>query len=108
MVHRQAQESIVPALRLDRGAGLGCRRCEGDIHPLHIGQPHERPLSDRLMVKVPARSFLPMIAFRDALCITHSPVDGTVSQGREGPARFARCRITLRTPVGIIRKAALW
>jgi hypothetical protein len=49
-----------------------------------------------------------MIAFRDALCITHNPVNGTVSQGREGPARFAGCRITLRTPVGIIRKAALW
>ena len=60
------------------------------------------------MVKVPARSILPMIAFRDALCITHNPVNGTVSQGREGPARFAGCRITLRTPVGIIRKAALW
>ena len=49
------------------------------------------------MVTVPARSMLPMIAFRDAPCITHNPVDGTVSQGREGPARFAGCRITLRT-----------
>ena len=59
------------------------------------------------MVKAPALSILPMIAFRDALCITHNPVDGTVSQGREGPARFAGGRITMRTPVGIIRKAAL-
>ena len=49
-----------------------------------------------------------MIAFRDALCIAHNPVNGTVSQSREGPARFAGFRITLRTPVGIIRKAALW
>jgi hypothetical protein len=49
-----------------------------------------------------------MIAFGDALCITHNPVNGTVSQGREGPARVAGCRISLRTPVGIIRKAALW
>jgi hypothetical protein len=73
---------------------------------LRIGQPHERPLSGRLTVKVPARSILPMIGFRDALCITHNPVNCTVSQGREGPARFAGCRITLRTPVGIIRKAA--
>ena len=38
------------------------------------------------MVKVPAWSILPIIAFRDALCITHNPVDGTLSQGREGPA----------------------
>jgi hypothetical protein len=60
------------------------------------------------MVNVPARSLLPMIAFRDALCITHNPVNGTVSKGREGPARFAGCRITLRTVYGIIRKAALW
>ena len=60
------------------------------------------------MVKVPARSILPMIAFRDALCITLNPVDGTVSQRREGPAQFAGGRITMRTPVGIIRKAALW
>ena len=60
------------------------------------------------MVKAPALSILPMIAFRDALCITHNPVNGTVSQGREGPARVAGCRITLRTPVGIFRKAALW
>ena len=28
-----------------------------------------RFLRDRLMVKVPARSILPMIAFRDALCM---------------------------------------
>jgi hypothetical protein len=41
------------------------------------------------MVKVPARSILPMVAFRDALCITHISVDGTLSEGREGPARFA-------------------
>jgi hypothetical protein len=34
-----------------------------------FGQPHERPLRDRLMVKVPTRSILPMIAFRDALCV---------------------------------------
>ena len=40
-------------------------------------------LSDRLMVKVPARSILPMIAFRVALCITHNPVNGTVSQCRK-------------------------
>ena len=59
------------------------------------------------MVKVPARYILPMIAFRDALCITHNPVNGTVSQCRERPARFAGCRITQRTPAGIIRKAAL-
>jgi hypothetical protein len=58
------------------------------------------------MVKVPARSILPMIVFRDAVCITRNPVDGTVSQGRGGPARFAGCRITLRTPDGIIRNAA--
>ena len=45
-----------------------------------------------------------MIAFRDAACITHKPLNGTVSQGREGPARFAGRRIT--TPVGIIRGAA--
>jgi hypothetical protein len=43
------------------------------------------------MVKVPARSILPMVAFRDALCITHISVDGTKSQGREGPARFGDC-----------------
>ena len=73
-----------------------------------IGQPQERPLSDRLRVKAPALSILPMIAFRDALCITHNPVNGTVSQGREGPARVAGCHITPRTPVGIIRKAASW
>jgi hypothetical protein len=54
----------------------------GDIHPLHIDQPHERPLSDRLMVKVPARSILPMLAFRDARCITHNPVNGTGGQRR--------------------------
>ena len=30
-----------------------------------------------------------LIAFRDALFITHNPVNGTVSQGREGPARVA-------------------
>jgi hypothetical protein len=59
------------------------------------------------MVKAPALSILPMIAFRDALCITHNPVNGTVSQGRVGPARVAGCPIILRTPVGIIRKAAL-
>jgi hypothetical protein len=59
------------------------------------------------MVKVPVRSILPRIAFRDALCITHNPVNGTVSQGRERPARFAGYRITLRTPVGIIRKEVL-
>jgi hypothetical protein len=80
----------------------------GGYSPLHIGQPHERPLSDRLTVKVPARSILPMIAFRDALCITHNPVNGTSSQGREGPARFAGCRITMPAPVGIIRNAASW
>ena len=57
------------------------------------------------MVKAPALSILPMIAFRDALCITRNPVDGTVSQGREGPAS-AGGRITMRTRVGIIRKAA--
>ena len=50
------------------------------------------------MVKAPALSMVPMIAFRDALCITHNPVNGTVSQGREGPARVAGCRIILRTP----------
>jgi hypothetical protein len=50
-------------------------------------QRREASLSDRLMVKVPARSILPLIRFRDALCITHNPVNGTVSQGREGPAR---------------------
>ena len=53
------------------------------------------------------QSILPMIAFRDALCITHNPMNGTVSQCREGPARFVGCRITMRTPVGIIRTAAL-
>ena len=37
------------------------------------------------MVKVPAQTILPMVAFRDALCITHNPVNGTLSQGREGP-----------------------
>jgi hypothetical protein len=49
-----------------------------------------------------------MRAFRAALCMTHNPVNGTVSQGREGPARFAGGRIALRMPVGIIRKAVLW
>jgi hypothetical protein len=39
-----------------------------------------------------------IIEFRDALCITHNPVNGAVSQGREGPVRFAGCRINLRTP----------
>ena len=28
--------------------------------------------------------------------------------GCEGPARSAGCRIAVRTPVGMIRKAALW
>ena len=59
------------------------------------------------MVKSPALSILPIIAFRDAHCITHNPVNGTVSQGREGPARVAGCRITLRTPVGIIRNGGI-
>ena len=75
--------------------------------PFHIRQPHERPLRDRLMVKVPAPSIGLMIVFRVALCITENPANGTVSQCREGPARFGGCRITMRTPVGIIRKAAL-
>ena len=48
-----------------------------------------RPPSERLPVKARARSILPMIAFRDAACITHNPLNGTVFHGREGPARFA-------------------
>ena len=44
---------------------------------------------------------------RDAPCITPNPVSGSVSQGREDPARFAGCRIILRTEGGIIRESAL-
>jgi hypothetical protein len=49
-----------------------------------------------------------MIAFRDALSITHDPVNGTAFQGREKPGRFAERRIILRAPVGMIQKSALW
>jgi hypothetical protein len=52
------------------------------------------------MVKVPARSILPMIVFRGVHCITHHPVIGTVSQRPERPEQSVACRITLRTPVG--------
>ena len=52
---------------------------------LHIEQPHERPLSDRLMVNFSARSFAPQDSVpRRSLHHTQSP-NGAVSQGREGP-----------------------
>jgi hypothetical protein len=49
-----------------------------------------------------------MIEIRDAPCITPNPVNGSVSNGREGHARFAGCRITGRTAGGMIRESALW
>lgn len=49
-----------------------------------------------------------MIEIRDAPCIIPNPVNGSVSKGREGPARFTGCRITRRTASGIIRESALW
>ena len=44
------------------------------------------------MVKVPARSILPMIAVRDAPCITPNPANDSGCHDREWPSRFAGCR----------------
>jgi hypothetical protein len=53
------------------------------------------------MVEAPARSMLPMIAFRDALCITHNRVIGTAFGIRDGfghPLKIypPRCQVDVR------------
>jgi hypothetical protein len=45
------------------------------------------------MVKVPARSILPILAFRDARCITHNPVNGTGGKGQAMQRHIRPCQV---------------
>src|SRR5262249_29170895 len=81
-----------------------------------------RPLASRSRrrkaSRSPSRKESPPILLAMSLVYGSQAISPTVStathppdyaaSGREGPARFAGCRIFLRTPIGMIRKAALW
>ncbi len=77
--------------------------CEG-AHPLHIGQPHEGSQSDRLMVKVPDGPFSHRV--RSATHDGSLTIPSVVRFSWPQSAYSAGCRMTVRTSVSIIRKAA--